>query len=99
MLEWKMTIPILVFGALLASLYGAVFHLWRDGGLGRLILYLVLSWAGFAAGELLGRALGWSFWSVGSLHLGMASVGSIVFLIVGYWLSLVQVESPGASRR
>jgi hypothetical protein len=94
-----MTIPILVFGALLSSLYGAVFHLWKDGGLGRLILYLALSWVGFALGEVAGSALGWTFWSVGSLHMGSASIGSAVFLFVGHWLSLIQVESPGPSRR
>jgi hypothetical protein len=94
-----MTLPIVVFGVLLASLYGALFHLWRDGGLGRLILYLLLSWVGFIIGELAGNALGWTFWSVGTLHIGTATIGSLVFLAAGYWLSLVQVDSPKASRR
>ncbi len=94
-----MTIPILVFGVLLASLYGAAFHLWKDGGLGRLILYIVLSWVGFALGDWTGGALGWTFGSVGSLHVGMATIGSVIFLLAGHWLSLIQVENPGPSRR
>lgn len=94
-----MTIPIIVFGFLLASLYGALFHLWRDGGLGRLVLYILLSWVGFAVGEWAGGALKWSFWSVGALHVGTATFGSLIFLVAGHWLSLIQVESPGASHR
>ncbi len=87
-----MTVPILLFGFLLSSLYGSLFHLWRDGGLGRLLLYLVLSWVGFWVGQIIAQQLGWGFGNVGNLHLGTASVMSAVFLVVGYWLSLVQVE-------
>jgi hypothetical protein len=95
-----MTIPILVFGILLASLYGALFHLWKDGGLGRLIMYILLSWVGFAVGAWAGAALRWDFWSVGSLRIGMATVGSAFFLAAGHWLSLIQVENnPGPYRR
>ncbi len=88
-----MTIPVMLFGLLLSSLYGALFHLWRNGGLGRLLLFLILSWVGFVAGQLLGQQVGWTFGSVGALNVGMATIGSVVFLVVGYWLSLVQVEN------
>lgn len=94
-----MTIPLVVFAFLIASLYGALFHLWRDGGLGRLLYYVVLSWVGFALGEWAGTAFGWKFASVGSLHIGAATLGSLAFLVVGHWLSLIQVENPGISRR
>ena len=33
-----MTIPALLFGLLLASLYGTLFHLWRGGSGGRILL-------------------------------------------------------------
>jgi hypothetical protein len=88
-----MTIPVMIFGLLLSSLYGALFHLWKNGGLGRLLLFLALSWVGFVAGQLLGQQVGWTFWSVGTLNVGMATIGSLIFLGVGYWLSLVQVEN------
>ena len=84
-----MTFPALLFGFLLASFYGALFHLYRGGGIGRLFYYLVLSWAGFSAGQFLAASMGWVFLSVGSLHVGLASAGSLLFLIAGYWLSLV----------
>ncbi len=86
-----MTIPILAFGFILASLYGALFHLWKNGGLGRLILYLVLSWIGFWAGQILARQLGWNFGNIGTLQVGFATLGSILLLLIGHWLSLVQV--------
>jgi len=87
-----MTIPAVLFGIFLSTLYGALFHFWRGGDTKRLILYLVLSWVGFWAGQLLGTAMGWVFAEVGSLNLGMATLGSAIFLGVGYWLSLVEVD-------
>lgn len=90
----SLTIPSILFGIVLSSLYGALFHLWRGGNLGRLILYLALSWVGFWGGQLLGAQLGWSFAQVGPLNAGMGTLGSLIFLGVGYWLSLVQVDRP-----
>ncbi len=45
-----MILSVLLYGFLFATLMAALFHLWRDGGLGKLILYLLASWAGFLAG-------------------------------------------------
>lgn len=87
-----MTLPSLLFGALIASLYGAGFHLWRGGGFGRLMLYLILAWAGFWAGHLIGARLEWTFANIGPLNLGMATLVSVLFLAVGHWLSLVEVQ-------
>ncbi len=87
-----MTLPALILGFLVASLYGAIFHLFLGGGLGRLMLFLLLGWLGFMAGQILASYLGWNFDQVGALHLGTASVTSFMFLGVGYWLSLIEVE-------
>ena len=87
-----MTLPMLLLGFLISSLYGAVFHLWRGGGPGRLSLYLIMAWLGFWAGHFLANQYGWSFASLGPLNLGMATLGSLVFLGVGYWLSMVDVQ-------
>lgn len=90
-----MSIPAYLFGFVVSTLYGAAFHLWRGGAAGRLLLYLILSWAGFWIGHFLGAALDWSFIKVGTLYLGMASAGSLIFLGVGYWLSQIEpVEKP-----
>jgi hypothetical protein len=85
-----MTIPSVVFGFLVATLLGAAFHLWRGGGLGRLLLYLILAWIGFWAGHLIGDALGLAFGAVCPLHFGMAVLGALVTLGFGYWLSLIR---------
>lgn len=88
-----MTIPALLFGFILSTLYGAVFHLWRGGGAGRLLYYLLLGWSGFWIGQIAAAQLGWKFLSLGPLHLGFATLLSIFFLLLGYWLSLFEIET------
>ncbi|MBN1146643.1 MAG: hypothetical protein JXA78_05270 [Anaerolineales bacterium] len=87
-----MTLPALILGFLISTLYGAVFHVWRGGGAGRLLLYLFLGWTGFWAGHLLAIYMSWSLFNVGPLRLGGATIGSLVFLGIGHWLSLVETE-------
>ncbi len=85
----KMTLPSFLFGCFFATLFGAVFHFVKGGKLGRLVFYLVLSWAGFWAGQLIANILNWQFLSVGPLHLFLASIFSLGFLFIGFWLSLI----------
>lgn len=87
-----MSIPALLLCVILATLYGAAFHLWRGGGPGRLLLYLILAWAGFAAGQYLGMHFKVTFGRVGFVHAVLGTLFSFIFLGIGYWLSLVQVE-------
>lgn len=84
-----MTLPALLLGVILSTLYGATFHLWRGGNVGRLILYILFSWIGFWTGQVIAERLNWIFFSVGPLHLGFATLVSWVFLFLGYWLSLI----------
>jgi len=87
-----MTLPAALLGILISTLYAAVFHFWRGGGFGRLILYLILGWTGFWVGQAAATQLDWTFASVGPLRLGAATLSSLLFLGVGYWLSLVEVD-------
>jgi hypothetical protein len=87
-----MSIPTLILGIILSTLYGALFHLWRGGNAGRLLLYLILAWIGFWVGQLFGNILKITFDMIGELHIGAATLGSLILLFLGYWLSLVQVE-------
>lgn len=87
-----MNLPILLLGFVISTLYGALFHFWKGGSIFRLILLLVLAWVGFWVGHFAGGALNFTFWKVGVLNTGMATVGSAVFLFVGYWLSLIDVQ-------
>lgn len=85
-----MTVPALLFALLVAILYGALYHLLRGGGFWRLLLFLILSVLGFAAGHLVGLWRGWVFLPLGSLNLGISTIGSILFLLTGDWLSRVE---------
>ena len=85
-----MTLPTLFFAFLIAFLYGALYHLIRGGKFWRLILYLFLSTAGFAFGHLIGLWRGWILIPLGSLNLGMSSIGSIIILVTGDWLSRLE---------
>ena len=85
-----MSLSSVILGMVISSIYGGVFHLIVSGNLGRLILYLVLAWIGFWIGHLIGDYLGLTFLSLGAIRLGTATLGSVVMLVIGYWLSLVK---------
>jgi hypothetical protein len=86
-----MTLPALLFALLIALFYGALYHLIRGGGFWRLFLYFGLSLLGFAAGHFLGLWREWTFLPLGALNLGLSSLGSILFLVLGDWLSRIEV--------
>jgi hypothetical protein len=77
---------------LIAFLYGAAYHFLRGGGGGHFFLYIVLSALGFGVGHLAGIWLGWDFIPLGQLRLGLSSVGSLVLLVIGDWLSRVEAR-------
>jgi hypothetical protein len=85
-----MTFPTLLFALFVALLYGALYHFLRGGGFWRLLLFLGLSVLGFAIGHLIGLWRGWVFIPIGSLNLGMSSIGSVLCLVIGDWLSRVE---------
>ena len=82
-----MTLPATLFSLLIALLYGALFHLVRGGGFWRLILYCFLSVFGFVLGYLIGLWRGWVWLPLGTINLGVCTVGSILVLLLGDWLS------------
>jgi hypothetical protein len=89
-----MNIPSLVFGGLIATLYGAIFHLVRGGGLGRLIAYILFSWVGFWAGHFIAQRFEIGFVNVGTLNLGIATIASFVFMLLGYWIFFGRSSEP-----
>lgn len=88
-----MTLPAYLLGFLISTLYGAIFHLLRGGNFGRLLLYIILGWLGFWSGQIAANLLAWEFLGFGPLHLGMATISSIIFLAGGYWLSLIDADN------
>jgi len=89
-----MTMPSLIFAFFIASLLGALYHLVRGGGVGRLFLYLIFSWAGFALGHLLSIWQEWLIFPFGQLDLGLSILGSLVLLLGGDWISRLGMSSP-----
>jgi hypothetical protein len=86
-----MTFPAIVFGFVLSTIYGTAFHVLKGGKLGRIFLYVLLSWLGFWIGHFVGAKLGWDFAAIGQVNAGAATLGSLVFLLIGEWLSRVEI--------
>ncbi len=82
-----MTLPAILFSLLIALLYGALYHLVRDGGFWRLILFFFLSVFGFAMGTLVGLWRGWVWIPLGTINLGVSTIGSFLVLLLGDWLT------------
>jgi len=80
--------PGLALAVILATAYGAAFHLWRGGGYGHLARYLLAAWVGFALGQAVGWLSGWPVGLVGQVYVLEATLGSAVFLVLMSWLSL-----------
>jgi hypothetical protein len=87
-----MTLPTLLFGLLVALLYGALYHLLRGGGFWRLLLFFSLSIAGFILGHWIGIWRQWTFIPLGALNLGLSTLGSFMLLAVGDWLSRIEAK-------
>ena len=84
-----MPIPTIVFGILLSTLYGGLYHLIRGGPIRKLLLFLVLAWAGFWLGDTLGWLLGWNFGQIGIMNAGMGTILAFVFMGVGDLVGLI----------
>ena len=85
-----MTLPLTLFALLIALLCGALFHILRGGSGWRLLLYFGLSILGFAVGQALSMWRGWYLLTFGALDIGVGMIGSLVFLVLGDWLSRIE---------
>jgi hypothetical protein len=88
----QMTLPTILLALVFALLYGTVYHFVRDGNGWRLLLFFGLSILGFFLGQGMGAWLGWYVFMLGSLNLGMGTLGSVALLIGGEWLSRIEVS-------
>jgi hypothetical protein len=87
-----MTIPSIFLGFVISTLYGSAYHMITGGRASRLLVSLIMGWIGFGIGQALGIHIGWDFVRLGQLFLGFASLSSILFLVLGHWLSRVEVN-------
>jgi hypothetical protein len=77
----------LVLSFLLATAYGAAFHLLLGGPARRILLYILAAWVGFALGHLLGDLLNIDILRLGAVYLFSASLGAWLALIASWWLT------------
>lgn len=75
-----------ILGFLLATAYGAGFHLLLGGPARRIILYLAAAWIGFIIGHFIGDLINLELLKLGALHLFSASLGAWLALIASWWL-------------
>jgi hypothetical protein len=76
----------LVLGFLLATAYGAAFHLIIGGPPRRLVLYVLAAWIGFILGHFVGDFLGIEVLKLGVVHLLSASLGAWIALFSSFIL-------------
>lgn len=82
-----MPAPGTTFGFILATLFGAGYHLIVGGDIRRLALFLLSAWVGFGLGHMLGVTFGINFLSIGTLRVLAASIGALVALAVAHVLT------------
>ncbi len=76
----------LVLGFLLATIYGAGFHLIFGGPVKRILVYLAAAWLGFFIGQFLGDFFNFEFLKLGKIHLVSATLGAWALLLIAWWL-------------
>lgn len=91
--------PPLIFSVVLASIYAAVFHLWRGKTVKEWLLYWLAALLGFGLGQLIGNSLGLDVLMVGQVHVVEATLISWLFLEVARWLKMPQTEEPSAKQQ
>jgi hypothetical protein len=81
----------LVLGFLLATAYGAGFHVLLGGPARRIVLYVLAAWVGFTLGHFIGDFFDITLMTLGAVHLVSASLGAWIALISSWWLSRKEV--------
>jgi len=77
--------PALIFGFVLATLYGLVFYVLFGHGWLRLVFYWLVSVVGFFLGQWVAGLLGLAIFNIGELRVVEGTLVS--------WLSLVAVQT------
>ncbi len=88
--------PILTFSFILATLYGAAFHVILGGDARRLVIFLLTSWIGFALGQFVGVTFGIDAFSIGALRVVSASLGALVALVAISFLTSRRMRKRAA---
>jgi hypothetical protein len=90
-----MNVPAILFGWLLATAIGLVFHFIRGGSLARMGSYIVSAWLGFGIGHFSGEWLHITVFRLGAINLLTAIIGALLALLLTDVLSPTSAPSAG----
>jgi len=82
--------PTITFAFILATFYGAAFHVFAGGDVRRMALFMLAAWSGFALGQMLAVTLALDILVVGVLHVGPASLCALGTLLLIHLLTRSQ---------
>lgn len=82
-----MLTPTTTFAFIVATMFGAAFHLVLGGDARRLALFLLAGWLGFGLGHLLGVLFQIDLFRIGTLRIIPAVLGATVALFVASMLT------------
>jgi hypothetical protein len=80
--------PPFILGIVIASIYAALFNLWRNGTPRDLLLYLIAAWVGFGLGQVVGWLLPINWAMIGSLHPIEGTIFCWLTLFLMNWLRM-----------
>jgi len=83
----NITIPVFIFGSMVALLIGSIVHLIGGGKLLRLILSMFFAWVGFWAGNYGSDYFGINLIKYGPVDYAVAMASSLIFAVFGFWIS------------
>ena len=80
--------PALILSLIIASAYGALFHVWKGKTAKDLLIYLAAGLVGFGLGQLVGNNLGLGIFMIGQIHIVEASLICWLILFIAKWLKI-----------
>lgn len=84
--------PSLILSFIIATLFGAGFHLILGGDVRRLALFLLAGWLGFGLGHGIGVLFEIDFLKIGALRIVTAAIGAILALAAAHMLTAGQTR-------
>ena len=84
----SLSFPALILSLIIASAYGALFHVWKGKTAKDLLIYLIAGLTGFGLGQLVGKTLGLGIFMIGEVHVVEASLICWLILFIAKWLKM-----------
>ena len=88
--------PIVTFAFILATLFGAAFHLIFGGNARRLAVFLLFGWVGFTLGHFIGVMFQFDLFNIGTLRIVSATLGAFVSLTAAFMLTSQRTRKRSA---